>query len=233
VIALRMQTKFMQPSIEVLNIRIDEPVTTITDLLLVAICIYAFIVLRKSCKSGIYTRYFRSYFLVLGLGALTGGLLGHAFQYMLSEKWKLLSWILTLGSVVLMVQALLEVARPLLSRRSIRLISGLNYIVAIPVLIITIGSLDFSPVKFYAIFGLVGLAGSLSFYIYHRTGNRGVLVLMGGVGIGFISAIIYSLEWGFSAWFNHRDLGHIILCFGAYYIYRGAERIINSVVSPG
>ena len=228
-----MQTKFVQPSIEILNVRIDEPVTTITDLLLVSICIYAFIGIRKSCKSGLYSRYFRSYFLILGLGALTGGLLGHAFQYRLSEQWKLVSWILTLASVVLLVQALLEVARPLFSRRLASLISWLNFLIAIPVLIITIWSVDFSPVKYYAAFGLVVVAGSLSLYFYKRTRNTGVLVLMGGVGIGLISAIIYSLEWGISAWFNHRDLGHIILCFGAYYIYRGAERIINSIVSPG
>ena len=228
-----MQTKFVQPSIEILNVRIDEPVTTITDLLLVSICIYAFIGIRKTCKSGLYSRYFRSYFLILGLGALTGGLLGHAFQYRLSEQWKLVSWILTLASVVLLVQALLEVARSLLSHRLASLFSWLNFFIAIPVLIITIWSVDFSPVKYYAAFGLVGVAGSLSLYIYKRTRNTGVLVLMGGVGIGLISAIIYSLEWGISAWFNHRDLGHIILCFGAYYIYRGAERIINSIVSPG
>ena len=230
---MRVHSKFIQPSIDVLNIRIDEPVTTVTDLLLMLICLYAFLRIIKPYKTNGCSRYFSSYFLVLGLGAMTGGLLGHAFQYVLAEEWKLVSWILTLASVVLMVQALLEVARPLLSSKTLKLISWINILVSIPIIILTILSVDFSPVKYYAIFGLVLVSGTLCYYIYKRTGYKGVPVLFGGVGIGFISAIIYSLEWGISAWFNHRDLGHIILCFGVYYIYRGADSIMKSIVSPG
>lgn len=230
---MSVHSKFIQPSIEVLNIRIDEPVTTLTDLLLMVICIYTFLRIRKPYKTLSCSQYFSSYFLVLGLGALTGGLLGHAFQYVLNEQWKLLSWILTLASVALLIQALLEVARPLLSTRTFQLLSWFNLIICIPVLAITIWSVDFTPVKYYAIFGLVVLSSLLCLYIYQRTGNKGVLLLVGGVGIGFISAIIYSLGWGFSAWFNHRDLGHIILCFAVYYMYRGADGIMKSMISPG
>ena len=222
-----MLTKLIQPSIEILNLRIDEPITTLTDVLLAIICYYAFIRIGKLETTARSGNYFRFYFLVLGTGALTGGLLGHAFLYRLADEWKLVSWILTPLSVALMVQALLEVARPLLSGRSALMISWFNILTLIPVLAITIWSVSFAPVKYYAFFGLVVMAGSLCFFIFKKSRNRGVPVLMGGIGIGVVSAIIYSLEWGFSAWFNHRDLGHIILCFSVYFVYRGVRLIIG------
>jgi len=229
VIALRVQTNFIQPSVEILNIRIDEPITTITDILLALICLYGYIQIRKLEHGGRCKSYFLYYFLVLGLGALTGGLLGHAFQYRLAEEWKLVSWILTPVSVALMVQALLEVARPFLTNKIVKMISWFNLLVFFPVLVILIWSMDFSLVKYYSIFGYVVLAGSLCYYIYQRSRNKGVLFIIGGVGIGIISAIIFSLEWGFSAWFNHRDLSHMILCFSVFYAYKGARLTIRSM----
>jgi len=65
-----VSTEFIQPSIEILNLRIDEPVTTLTDILLAGICFYAFFQTGKLEKSGSSKSYFRLYFLILGLGAL-------------------------------------------------------------------------------------------------------------------------------------------------------------------
>ena len=230
-IDLGVETKFLQPSIEILNLRIDEPITMITDILLAVIFLLAFIRLGKLEYAGKALRYFKYYFLILCLGALTGGLLGHAFQYRLAEEWKLVSWSLTLGSVALMVQALLEIASPLIEKRIVRMISCLNVLLFFLAFFLTLRSVEFNPVKYYSIFGLVVMAGSLCFYIYRRTANKGVLILMGGVGIGFLSAITFSFQWGFSPWFNHRDLSHIILCFSAYYVYKGVVMVVKSEIS--
>lgn len=226
-IDLCVQTKFIQPSIEILNLRIDEPITTFTDILLAIICILAYLRIRKLEYTGWGLRYFRYYFLILGLGALTGGLLGHAFQYRLAEEWKLVSWTLILASVALMVQALLEITRPLLKKGIVRMISWFNVLIFVLALFLTLRTIEFDPVKFYSIFGLVLLAGSLSYYVYKKTGNRGVIILMGGICIGFLSAIIFSLQWGFSPWFNHRDVSHIILCISVYYVYKGVVIILK------
>lgn len=227
-----MHSKFIQPSIEILNLRIDEPITTITDILLGIICIYAFFRMGRLKVAGNGFTYFRSYFLVLGLGAITGGLLGHAFQYCLANSWKLVSWNLTLVSVALMVQGVLVIAATYLKKGTVTMITMLNLAGLVLTVILTSRSIDFSPVKYYAIFGLVLLSGSLSLLIYRKTGNRAVLVLMGGVGIGFLSAIIFSLHWGLSQWFNHRDVSHIILCFSVYFVFKGVVMHLNSVDSP-
>jgi len=219
--------KFIQPSIEILSIRIDEPITTATDLLLAAICFYAFFQIRKLEYTDRVKGYFKYYFLVLGLGALTGGLFGHAFLYRLSEGWKLVSWILTLGSVALIAHTLVEIAKPLVKPGISRIISRFNVLLFALAVFFTIWSMAFFPVKYYTIFGMVVVVGSLSYFIYRKTGSRGVLVLMGAVGVGFISAIIFSFEWGLSPWFNHNDISHVILSFSAFGLYKGAALIMD------
>ena len=226
-----METKFIQPSIEILNLKIDEPITTVTDILLAVIFLLAFIRLGKLEHAGRELSYFRNYFLILSLGALTGGLLGHGFQYRLAEEWKLVSWTLTMASVALMVQALLEIARPLIGKGILRFLSRFNILIFILAFFLSFRSIDFTPAKYHSIFGLVLFSGSLCYYIYKRTANRGVLIIMGGVGIGFLSAITFSFQWGFSPWFNHRDLSHIILCFSAYVVYKGVVVTVKYVIS--
>lgn len=228
-VALGVPVKFIQPSIEILNIRIDEPITLITDLLLAAICFYAYFQIRRLDCKGRGKWYFKNYFLVLGLGAMTGGLLGHAFLYRVSDAWKLLSWILTIGSVALMIHALLEAARPFVNKWMAWIISRFNVLIFALVIFFTLWSMAFSPVKYYTIFGMV-VVGSLSYYIYHKTGNRGGLILMGAVGVGLLSAIIFSFQWGLSPWFNHNDISHVILSFSVYHMYKGAVLIMGSVV---
>ncbi|MDF1574328.1 MAG: hypothetical protein P1P86_03945 [Bacteroidales bacterium] len=230
---MSVQIKLIQPSIEILDLRIDEPITTATDLILAAICFYAFFRIRRLESEGKVKWYFKYYFLTLGLGATFGGILGHAFQYRLSEEWKLVSWVLTLGSVALMAHALLEVARPHVRPGITRLISRFNLLVFLIALFYTLWTLAFSPVKYYTIFGMLMVVGSLSYYIYHKTGNRAMLKLMGAVGIAFLSAVIFSFGWGLSPWFNHQDISHVILSFSAFSLYKGAALIMDGpIIGP-
>ena len=230
---LNVTEKFIQPSIEILNIRIDEPITTATDLLLAAICFYAFFQIRKLECTDRVKSYFKYYFLILGLGAMTGGLLGHAFLYRLAEGWKLVSWVLTLVSVALIAHALIEIAKPYVKPGISRFISRFNVLIFVLALFFTLWSMAFAPVKYYMIFGMVVMVGSLCFFIYRKTESRGVLFLMSAVGVGVLSAIIFSFEWGLSPWFNHNDISHLILSLSAYSFYKGATLIMDgSVIGP-
>ena len=225
---LGMFREYIQPSVEILNIRIDEPITTATDLLLATICFVAYYRIRQQESMGRVKWYFKYYFLTLGLGAMFGGLFGHAFLYKLSPEWKLVSWILTLLSVAFMAHALLEVAKPYVKPRVSKLIGRLNLLVLTIAFFYTLWTLAFSPVQYYTIFGMVVVVGSLSFFIYQRTACRGVVRLMGAVAIGLLSALIFSYELGLSPWFNHRDISHVILSYSAFSMYKGAEVILNS-----
>jgi Family of unknown function (DUF6962) len=224
---------YLQPSVEILNVRIDEPVTTLTDLLLATICFYAFFRIRKLQYTGRIKWYFKYYFLTLGLGAATGGFFGHAFLYRLSDGWKAVSWILTLGSVALIAHALIEIARPMFRPWFPWLVSRFNILIFALALFYTLWTMAFSPVKYYTIYGMLVVVGSFSYFLFRKTGSRGMLVLMGAVVVGFLSAIVFSFEWGLSPWFNHKDISHIILTISAFSFYKGAALIMDgSMIGP-
>lgn len=223
-----MFLKFIQPSIEVLSIRIDEPITTMTDLIMAGICFYAYYRIKQQESTGKYKRYFKYYFLTLGLGTLAGGLLGHAFLYSLPPAWKLVSWVFTLLSVAILSHALIELSKPLFKPGFSKLVSRVNFLILSMALLYTLYTLAFSAVKYYAIFGMFIVVGSLSLLIHQKTDIRGALKLAIGVGVGLLSAIIFSFEWGLGPWLNHNDISHLILSFSAISVYQGAVLILDS-----
>jgi len=158
---------------------------------------------------------------------LFGGIFGHAFLYRLSEGWQLVSWIFSLLAVGLITHALVELSKPLVRPWFTRWAGRINWLILAFAVFYTLWTLAFSPVKYYSIFGMIVVVGSLSYYIYLKTRNRGVTVLMAAVGIGFISALVFSFEWGLSPWFNHKDISHVILSFSAFGMYKGASLILS------
>ena len=126
-----------------------------------------------------------------------------------------------------MAHALLEVAKPMVKPIVTRIISRFNLLILAFAFFYTLWTLAFSPVKYYTIFGMVVVVGSLSFFIYQRTSSKGVVKVMGAVAIGLLSALIFSYELGLSPWFNHNDISHIILSYSAFIMYKGAALILN------
>lgn len=226
-VILNVFRDYLQPSIEILNLRIDEPITTVTDLFFAAICFYAFFRIRKMEYAGRVKWYFKYYFLALGFGALFGGILGHAFLYRLSPSWQLLSWVSSLLAVALVAHAVVELSRPLVKPWFSRWVGIINILILALAIFFTLWTLAFLPVTCYSLFGIVVLVGSFSYYTYHKTRKKGVGWLMVAVGVGFISALVFSFEWGLSPWFNHNDLSHVILSFSAFGMYRGASLILT------
>lgn len=221
----------IQPSIEVFSLRIDEPITAITDLVLAAVCFYAFVRIKRHEAEGRIKWYFKYYFLTLGLGALAGGILGHAFYYSLSPMWKLVSWVFTLASVGLIAHALVEMSRPLFRPAFSRMVARMNILILLLALSYTLWTLAFSAVQYYTMFGMIVVVGSLSYLIYQRTRSRGMLKLMLAVGFGIVSALIFTYEWGLGPWLNHMDISHLILSYSALTLYKGASLILTAPVN--
>ncbi len=108
------------------------------------------------------------------------------------------------------------------------MVSRINFLILSLALLYTLYTLAFSAVKYYTIFGMFMVVGSLSYVIYQKTEMRGVLKVITGVSVGLLSAIIFSFEWGFGPWLNHNDISHLILSFSAISVYQGAILIIES-----
>jgi hypothetical protein len=161
------------------------------------------------------------------MGALTGGLLGHAFLSRIAPGWKLISWIFTIISIGFMIHAMIEMTRPLIRRSFRKLIIGINLLAMALAIFQTIWTGSFAPTTYYTIFGMLIVVGSLSLYFYLKTGSKGVVRFLFAVGLGLISAFIFSQGWGVSPWLTHNDICHLILTISIFVIYKGVTLVMK------
>lgn len=216
---------YTQPSISLFGIRIDEPINTLTDLLVSVVCFYAFYRLTKRKFSAKTFIYFRMYFLLLGLATMFGGLVGHGFLYVFSFAWKLPGWIISMLSVAFIERSSIEHARPLIDPRIGKFFLVLNIIELLTVMTITSYTLNFEWVELHSGYGLLGVVLPFHGYVYYKTRDRGSLIILGAVMIASTAALIFMNEISLHAWFNYIDISHVLVASAAFAFYRGALQL--------
>lgn len=123
-----MQTSLSQPSIEIFGTTIAEPMVTLTDLMITAVCVYAFVQLTKLGRKGKVHKYIRWYFGIMAIATLLGGLLGHAFQEQVGLAWKLPGWLISMLAVMAIERASIMHAKPILNRKLGRFLEIANVV---------------------------------------------------------------------------------------------------------
>ncbi|HMJ69813.1 MAG TPA: hypothetical protein VK508_13005 [Cyclobacteriaceae bacterium] len=211
-----------QPSVELLGIRIDEPMTTATDVLVSAVCFYAFYQLTKRKIPGRTHLYFRFYFLLMSIATGIGGVIGHGFLYALSFPWKLPGWIVSMLSVALIERSSIERAKPLIDLRLARFLMVLNIIELLTIMTVTMSSLNFKWVEFHSGYGLLGVVLPFHAYTWYKTRDKGSLVIIMAVLVASLAALVFMNKISIHTWFNYLDISHVMMAIGAYVFYRGA-----------
>jgi hypothetical protein len=126
--------EFTKTSIDLFGIQIMEPVTAATDLLVSAVCLFAFLKIRgidNRLPSVLLLRY---YFLTLALSTAYGGIIGHALQNVLSFGWKVPGWLISMVSIAMIERAAILHAKPILQSGIGRFFAVLNIIELITLL---------------------------------------------------------------------------------------------------
>lgn len=244
---------FVQPSIELLGLRIDTPVTTITDLLICAVCYYSFYKLSKIPLKNKFHLYIKYYFLSMGTALLIGGIIGHGFLYLfdarwespeaytdilikivgenllqeIANPWKLPGWLTSMFAIALIERSIIEYSRKILNRKVGIFFSYLNVIELLIFVTITFSTLNFFFVEVHSAYGLLIVVSSFSFFIYRKTKGEGVKLFLIAVSFSAVSALIFMNEWGLSIWFNHFDISHCLMAISAFMFFLGAKKIIN------
>ena len=214
-----------QPSIYPFGIRIDEPMATATDLLVSAVCFYAFYRLTQKKLPGRSQRYFRYYFLLIGIATFLGGVIGHGFLYALSFPWKLPGWTISMISVAMIERSAIPHARRLIKPAVVRFFLIVNIVELVIVMTITMTTLDFFWVEFHSAYGLLIIVFSFHAYTYYHTKDKGSLTIMWAVGITAVASLVFMNELSLHTWFNYLDLSHTLLAIASYVFYKGALRL--------
>lgn len=217
---------YKQPSVELYGIRVDEPVTTLTDLVVTAVCIYAFYRLNTIPKQNNVHTYLKYYFISMAIATAVGGLIGHGFFYLFTFAWKLPGWLTSMLSIALVERAAILYARNLVKPVVGNFFAWLNVIELITFVVITFITLDFFFVEAHAAYGLLIVVSSFSLITYIKTKSKGSLNFLIAVAFSAVGALFFMNKWGVSPWFNHFDISHLFLACSAWFFYRGSMLII-------
>ena len=173
------------------GIRIDEPIVTITDLLVTLVCFVAAYKIHKSGKKERTFLYFKIYFFSMAIATLLGGLIGHAFLYAFSLYWKLPGWIMSMISIMFVERAVIEHTRIWLNDSLVHVFRIINIIEFLTFLTLTITSLNFFFVEFHSGYGLMFVVLSLEGYLFLKTKNTAGKYMLAGVGFAALAAIFF------------------------------------------
>ncbi len=218
---------YIQPSIEVFGLRVDEPVTMLTDLVVTAVCIYAFVRLsRIPVKNNVHF-YLKYYFLSMGIATAVGGIIGHGFFYLFAFAWKLPGWLTSMISVALLERAVILYARKLILPFLGKLFAWLNVIELATFVTITFITLNFFFVEVHAAYGLLIVTTGFSLIVFIKTRNKGSRTFLLAVAFSSLSALVFMNEWGISIWFNHFDISHLLMAISAWVFYKGSLLMIK------
>ena len=211
--------------VEISGLRILEPVTTITDLLVSGVCFYALINLFRLNRQELYIRYFSFFFLSMGMATAIGGIIGHGFLYAFSFEWKLPGWLTSMLSISLLERASIEYAKPLLKPRFRVFLDRANIIELLVFVTLTFGTLNFLFVEIHSAFGLLVINTPLHLFIYIKTRNEASKYMLAGISFAMISAVIFMNEISIDKWFNYFDISHLLMALGSWFFYLTAKKL--------
>ena len=247
---------YEQPAIFIFGLQINEPVTTLTDLMISFVCFYAFYKLNKQDIKNKVHLYLKYYFLSMGIATAIGGIIGHGFLYLfdtqwkspegfvhiiakifgeellkeVANPWKLPGWLTSMFSIALVERASIEYARPLINKKVGTFFAWLNIVELLTFVTITFATLNFFFVEVHSAYGLLIVVSSFNTFIYVKTRKKGSKLFLIAVGFSAIGALFFMNQWGFSPWFNHFDVSHVLMTLSASYFYIGSKEILNDPI---
>lgn len=216
-------TPFQNPTIHIGGLRIDEPITTLTDLLFIGVCFFAFFKTKKISNDTGLTLY-RWFFLLTGASTLVAALIGHAFLYHFGPSAKIYGWVTGIFGTSFAQFAALYHARKTIGEslfKTLMIVCALEVLTAF-ILIFVVWS--FVVIEIHTAFGLVLMVTVLEYIHYKKTKSQLSLFMIYGVGIAVLAVLCHVFKVAFSIWFNHADLSHIFMAISMYFMYKGASK---------
>lgn len=212
-------------SVYFFGLRVQQPVTAITDIFITAVCWYIFNRAGRETQKNKVTILYRYFFLVMGMATLAGGIFGHALCYRYGISAKLPGWIMSMIAIMLCERSAITHVSRILKPGLAKFLAFANIAELLIMISITCLSLNFFFVEFHALYGLLFVTGSFELYNYSKTRSAASKRILYSVAISFIAAIIHAFHISPALWFNNMDTAHCIICISAWVMYTGVKKI--------
>ena len=211
---------FQNPTIYLGSLRIDEPVSAFTDIIMCSVCFFAFYK-TKALSQHKAVNLYRWFFLFTGLSTLVAALIGHAFLYYFGIDAKIYGWFLGILGISFAQFAALYHTRQTIGETIFKRLILINSIEVIAVFIAIFIAWSFVVVEIHSALGLLLNVTTLEYFNYKRTKSLSSIKLVYGMGIAVVAILCHVLQLACSVWFNHIDLSHVFMALSMYVIYTG------------
>ena len=212
-------------SVEVAGVRIDEPMTALTDILIAGVCWTLWYRLKGFPKGDVVHTFYRLFFFMIGVATLLGGIFGHAFQYAVGVGWKLPGWITSMISVMLAERSAIMHTRPIMPKKIGNFFSVFNILELLTLITLTCITVDFFWVEFHAFYGFLFVVGAFEIYNYRKTHSKASRIILLSVFVSAMAATAQIAKITISPQFDNLALAHVLMCFSAIVLYTGVKNI--------
>lgn len=216
-------TPFQNPTIYIGDLRIDEPITTLTDLLFISVCFMAFFKTKHIAHEKA-TNIYRWFFLLTGASTLVAALIGHAFLYHFGVAAKIYGWVTGIFGTCFAQFAALYHTRKTIGESMFKILMAVCILEVITAFICVFAFWSFVVVEVHSAFVLVLIVTILESKHYKKTKSQLSLFMIYGVGMAVVAVLCHVFKLAFSIWFNHADLSHIFMAFSMFLMYKGASK---------
>lgn len=222
---------FQNPSIEILGIRVDEPVTTVTDFIVALIGFMAYFKTVSGTNSRSVQLY-RFFFLFTAISTLVAGLIGHAFAYYVGFEWRMVGWLFGIAGVTFAQYGALHHTRKSIGQSIFSTLKMVFILELIVIAFVLAMYRSFAVVEIQAAVGLVLIVATLEAIHYSKTRSEFSIKLMFGIGLTILAVICHVGKLAVSNWFNHMDLGHVLMALALFIMFKGlqSEQKLNPVI---
>lgn len=201
-----------------MGLELLEPMAMVTNLLVVASCIYGFFQVKHSDFV-----LWKQFFFLFAIASFAGGL-SHLFWNYWWFYGKIVPWFFGVASTSYLSLAMIKLFR--LKESTNRLLAGLVLLKAVVVLSLAYANWNFLIVAGDTIASLLLACGvGSAVLLFNKQRARARYILYGVMTI-LPAAIIFLLKFDAHLWLNREDLSHIFISIGLLFFakFASAER---------
>lgn len=202
------------------NIHFVEQSTFVSDFILALISAFLSLKVADFKEKSPFSTAWSGYFKLMALTALVGGF-GHLLNAYTGISLRIVSWLIGLSSIYFLEKEMLKL---------VKLPAFVNYIPLVKGLIFATFAIYwqvFTPVKVGLTLGMVFIVCPVLFYFYHRSENKGYLLILAFILANGFSGIAHSQNITLGEWCNGNDLAHYISATCLIGMFVGVKSVNN------
>jgi len=203
------------------NIKILEPSTFVSDMILGLSCFLFYKYIQRISKTKAH-RNFSYFFLFMALSGFIGAF-GHSLFLYTGKTLQCFGWLMSGIGVYFIENGFFSRLTGEFNKRFFsRFIRAKLLLFALIILI----SMNFLFVKINTAFGLIVMVAPFLIIKYFGQGSKNYLYILSGIFLAIIPALLHSLKLKLDSWMQMNDINHyfLIVCF--FLIYLGLKGVI-------